>query len=446
MDCIDILDKGLTFAKKHGMSYTVGLCFVAGAGYFLIKGTPKIIGHVSSLLYKKKLIPVETKAKLEIQNNKADNDIRKMKVQSELEERRMRLKEELRSQRESEKKRTGNYSFDNPAIQSVEIPLSYNEIMHKTPNLAEQDLRVFIPYFHWFENLGIVGCNHGGKSTFVRQLCRSFALGYQEVPLFPNWTNASPVTVLLFALEHNDNHFKVYDANQNVSIPNWHIKSGATSIDEIKACIVKTADIATNGLVVVIDNYSKLSELGGRSEIRNLAKWMDNFKQQCYEGHKRIAYINVYHTIKQYAPVNPITFQDVRGDAGFTMFSQEFISFTPCKRGCNYRMIKILKNKYIEQPDKVIIVRYANSPVQMFEFAGKALESEELPKIGTASSNEIAHTQGTKHRYSDEEILEMYNDVKNKKITWKESEEKYGITGRAIRKRVQKIRQREKEE
>lgn len=434
--------------------WVTAVCAVAGVA--IIKSAPVLVGKVIGYFSKKKLLANETKAKKELNDNAAENTIRIIKTKNEGEKEIIELREKHRRERKEETT-SATYSSSCAPIFEVEMPPTYTQIINNTMEVKEESLRIFVPWLHWYENIGIVGMNNNGKSTLVRQIARSMALGYQESSICPEWRNGTPVKVLMFALEHNKAHIKVYDAEQHKSIDNLLIKTDLTSIEEMMATIEKVAETAPDGLVVIIDNYTKLSEMVRRkSKVIELASWMEKFKAERQAQSKPIAYINVYHTVKHFSPTHSLGLEDVRGDSRYTMFSQEFLAMAPCHRGPEYRILKVLKNKYLSEERTVSVIRYANTDVKMYEYVEEAEECDELPSktdldrgahSTKGSSDNVTVSSGKRGRpveknLSDEEYLLLYDMVKLGGTQSKEVEEAYNVSWKWIKTRAREIRAR----
>lgn len=436
----NIIDSLITLSEKKGSTATVSIVAGAAFGYLALKCGPRAIDWISKYFYKKAVIPIETEAKKELNDNATKNRIKIIEATKEADIEKMKVRESLRSLRNEERK-TSSAATSEPGM-DVEMPPTYDEIINSTPNIDEESMRIFVPWFHWYENIGIVGMNNNGKSTFVRQIARSMALGYQESSICPEWKKGSPVKVLMFDLEHNKSHIIVYDAEQHKSIGNLRIETGPTSTEEIMAKIKKVAETAPDGLVVIIDNYTKLSEMEpSRAKVIGLANWMEKFKAERQAQDKPIAYINVYHTVKNFSPIHPLELKDVRGDSRYTMFSQEFLAMAPCRRGPKYRILKVLKNKYLPEEMTVSVIRYANTPVKMYEYVEDNVETDELPTLATGeiSKQERTGKAGRPKMYSDEEMLAIYDKIKRHETTWKEVKAQYGISDKAVKNRVKQI-------
>lgn len=437
---MDIFNSFYSFKTKNGWKETclVGGCFVACCTI------PAIANKIADYYTKKKLLKHETKAKEELNDNATKNKRQIIEANNIANLLTIIVREALRKKRYEERK-TSSAATSEP-MPDVEIPPTYDEIINSTPNIDEESMRIFVPWFHWYENIGIVGMNNNGKSTFVRQIARSMALGYQESSICPEWKEGSPVKVLMFDLEHNKAHIIVYDAEQHKSIGNLHIETGPTSTEEIMAIIKKVAETAPNGLVVIIDNYTKLSEMEpSRAKVIGLANWMEKFKAERQAQDKPIAYINVYHTVKNFSPIHPLELKDVRGDSRYTMFSQEFLAMAPCRRGPKYRILKVLKSKYLPEEMTVSVIRYANTEVKMYEYVEDNVEADELPTLATGeiSQQERTGKAGRPKKYSDEEILALYDKIKRHETIWEEVEATYGITRKGVKKRVKQIKNRQ---
>lgn len=305
---------------------------------------------------------------------------------------------------------------------------------------------------NWYEIGGLVGLTHGGKSVCARQIAENISLGHQRVRLFPEWVDGAPVPVLLVALEHNKRHVRSYDANLHKDLPNLRILTGAdvSSLVDLKARIKRTANEYPNGLVVIIDNYAKLKSLthggkGCRKELVAFSQWIETLRNRRLQENKPFYCLNVYHTTKGFRPSNPLELQDVAGDADYTRFSQEFIALSSCKRGKDYRILKVLKNKYCEDRDTVSILRYADTEDWNFEYVEEACEEDELPpryKSKTESSSTESTKRGRPQTQSDEAIIEIYNKVKSGELKSADVYGIYSIGWKAVKKRWKGLQQK----
>lgn len=374
---------------------------------------------------------VKTDNNIREDNAKTDNKIRLEEAKTESKIKLQQAKEYLYSKRKS--------ADENEAVVNVEnvnLPPTYDEVIHKNNDFTDSGLRIFTSYFHWYETGGIVGYNNSGKSTLVRQIARGFSQGHQEVNLFPDWQDGKGVAVLLVALEHNGSHFKQYDADQNKSFPNLRIITNFDSITELEAVIQKTADENPSGLVLFIDNYEKLYSLISNNKeraISNFGKWLEKLKNTRYEKRQPFTCINVFHTKKDYKTSKSLELCDVAGNANYTRFCQDFLAFSGCKLGDNFRILKILKNKYEENRSMVSVLRFSDSKIWMFEHVEEANEVDVLPISQMCNSNSGEYTKkkvcgkrGRKERFSLDELKAIDEELRVG-FSWREIMENRGL-------------------
>ncbi len=454
------ISKSIEVVETHGfkkggkiLAVVGGLALMVGGGIYWLQSRKKTKEIKENRNAKVVIDKFKTNNEIILDKAKTDNDIRensaaaddKIRIMKAHADERIRVaetKEKLYASRNNRGDET------NPTNgEATTIPPSYDEILQQNQDLNIEKLSINDSGLFWYDIVGIAGLNHGGKSTLIRQMASSFSTGHQEAKLFPNWKNSSGVCVLLFALEHNESHFIAYDANQHKSYPNLRIETNVSSISQIKDVINHTAAAYPNGLIVIIDNYTKLRGMVKTKPtiaMGNLGNWMDDLVKKRFKERKPITFINVFHTVKGYDGTSPMELSDVAGDANYTRFCQGFIGLSVCKYGEKYRVFKVLKNKYQETPTSISVLRYADSPIWMFEHVEEAEENEVLPTKSdvaikdTSSRPESVKKRGRRTDMSLSEAISYWDKVHRKETTWAEIEKATGKTEQAIKKRCKR--------
>ncbi len=332
-----------------------------------------------------------------------------------------------------------------PTVESIDPTM---KSMEEICSEREVNLEMLQLGFHFLERgstLGICGPTEIGKTTFLIQLLISLAMGHEAVSIHPNWNPIKPQKVLLFSTEQSNNDIRfLYRSAMGMS-KNLLIETEGMSLEAIMAKVKYQLDMAdSEGIVVAIDNYTKLSNLYGRKQIQKLDRELTALQVK-YQDEKPITLIKVFHTDDNYRVYNPIGEEHIKGSADIANLTKNFIFLSQCRDGENARILKVKKNKIHIKTDTVSILKYAGTYPRMFIYDREAIEKDVLPfkpvpiKEGAIVEVEAGPRKvGRPSQYSDEEILGL-NDLHDGGTTWREIEEVYGLKRKTIQNRANKI-------
>lgn len=325
-----------------------------------------------------------------------------------------------------------------PTMKSMEEICSEREV-----NLKMLQLGFF--FLERGSTLGICGPTEIGKTTFLIQLLISLAMGREAVSIHPNWNPIKPQKVLLFSTEQSKNDIRFLYGSAKEMSKNLLIETEGMSLETILSKVRYQLDTAgSEGIVVAIDNYTKLSNLYGRKQIQKLDRELTALQTK-YQDEKPITLIKVFHTDDNYRAYNPIGEEHIKGSADIANLTKNFIFLSKCRDGENTRILKVKKNKIHIKTDTVSILKYAGTDPRMFLYDREAIEKDVLPfKPVPTKEGEIVEIVASSRRvgrpslYTDEEILGL-NDLHDAGTTWREIEEVYGLKRKSIQNRANKI-------
>lgn len=412
---------------------------------FLAAGVGLAVFYVKTNYRAKKEIQVKD---YEYTNKMKENAI-KAAIRKELEELKARLKEKA-DERKKKEREERELQRQQKEQESVPVPMtpeeeaetfrSFSDILN-TPAADVSTLRLMFPFLHIGVDLGVVGPNNCGKTTLVDQIMLSLTLGRCISNLWPDCAPAVPMRALMFTTEQNDKDIKILyrDFTDGRSLDNLTvITEEFVSPDSIITGIEKYINTEDpRGLVVSIDNYTKLVEKYGKREIKRLNKRLDDLKSKYAKTHP-LTIIKVYHTRKEFSPFCPLSLADVRDFQDSTNTTKNFIGLALCKEGKDRRILYVLKDKLEADTQGYYVIRYAETKVPLYTFDRKVDDiNGVLPSRKTAS--ETGGKRGRPTDFTDEQILELYRLNKEEGKTWQEIQDRYGISGAGIKKRRKEI-------
>lgn len=386
--------------------------------------------------------------KILIDNNKAKNAIKLEEIKSVKKERLLKLKAEntikVENAKAANKEHLANIKAEAAAnkgcreevfdtdIKVAPMP-SLDDIL-AMPDTKREDMILMYGFVPKGGSLVICGPTNVGKTTFNIQLALQLVTGKCDYPLAPNFSPVKPQKVLLFSTEQSKKTIKHdYKALGN-QYPNFKIETEGVSPEEILAKVkleLETAD--SEGIVVDIDNYTKLIDAYGDAEVKWLDRQLEELRRK-NENTKPVTLIKIVHTNKKYKEYNPVDIQHIDGKSGIANFTHNLIFLTACGKGHDYRILKERKNKIDGTKDTVSILTYAGTDPHQFVYNGEAVEEEALPSRHSRKSKADEEEapilepgkRGPKEKYSEAELLEMYEEHEAK-FTWREILEIRGL-------------------
>lgn len=398
------------------------------------KSENKIIEKTLDSIYKKKESKqlhehrkeegrLQTDQKIELINAKKEADIEKMKLRNELRKERNAVKADFTL-------------VDGEGTKQIE---SYREAMRNGTIGKNVGKILGFPWIREGYDIGLVGPTDCGKSTFVMQVAIAIAKGKCDVKLAPEWCDIPPTPVLLFSLEQSNEEIDTYYGSVINDLPMLEIYAGSQItpkmiIDVVKEKVLK---MSNTGIVVFIDNNSKLEEMFGVKAMRLFCKELDDLRNQSLKVGKPITLFKVYHAKSDWNPTKPLTPASVRGDKKNVLFTNNFVYFAYCKHGSDKRVLGYMKLKHGNK-ETVSILEYAGTKIDQFHYAGKG-SKEDLGEASTeGKSCDAKQGPGRKSEYSLDEIKILYDMVQAKGCTYAEIEGIYGIKKSTIKKRIQR--------
>lgn len=366
---------------------------------------------------------LQTDQKIEVINAQKEADIEKMK-----------LRNELRKERDAAK--ADSTLVDGEGTDKIE---SYREAMRNGTVGKNVGEALGFPWVREGFDTGLVGPTNCGKSTFVMQVAIAIAKGKCDIKLASEWHNIPPTLVLLFSLEQSNEEINTYYGSVVNDLPMLEIYADSQITPKKIIDIIKEKkDIITStGMVVFIDNYSKLEDKAGVKAMKQFCEELDDLRSQSLKVGRPITPFKVYHAKSNWNPTKPLTPASVRGDKKNVNFTNNFVYFTYCKHGSDKRVLGYMKLKHGNK-EILSILEYAGTKIDQFRYVGKGSKED----LGEASTEEkscdVKQTPGRKSEYSLDEIKILYDMVQAKGCTYAEIEASYGIKRSMIKKRIQR--------
>jgi hypothetical protein len=452
---------------KHGEKRTWRSAGLITAGIVVIGvAIASLKIYVSNRKDEKKGEQTRKTANLKHQNKMTEID-RKADRQEDL----VHLRHKLRQQRTEAGVKV---KMDNAEDVAVLTPTDFSGINYESEANLEKSMRLVYPYFHRGEDIGLVGSTNSGKSTFVFQIAVDIARGYSETFAEPNCVKCRPMPVLLFALEHNRDVIatryscgKVFPENLNIYTRSRELKPSSM----LKTIRTKAEEANEDGIMVIIDNYTKLSEMNKR-DVDNFVNQLELLRYE-FQDTKPISVLKVFHANKKHREHKSLEVCDVYGNSSLINFTQEFVVLEHCCRGCEYRILKQRKSKYMLTKDTVAVIKYAeNVSYPQFVYVEESDEMDELPDKKTKRDKRdgdeddeddedddffadmtitrpicnMPRSRGRPEKYSDEVIIQCFELFQSKRYNWDEITSLCGPTRKCIKNRMKEIRARQANE
>ena len=436
-----IINKLMDHAEKHGEKKTMQHGIIAIGGVLLLVGGICFITYFAKKAEQNNqstnnLQEAEKNAELENKKieTKKNAEIEKIEARKNAEIEKMKMREQLRKKSNDAKENpTATDTSKNDKIDS------YHDIIKNSTIIKNEEKKIGFPWLREGYDTGLVGPTDCGKSTFIMQAAIAIAKGKCETSLSPQWENIAPTPVLLFSLEQSVQEINHYygDTINNLATLKIYADTSITPAQIINI-VKKEAEKADNsGLVVVIDNYTKLEEMAGVKAMKEFCQQLDHLRQQIRNNGAPITPLKVYHAKSEYDFTKPLTPSMVRGDKKNVIFTNNFLYFTYCNLGSDKRVLGYIKMKHGDK--KVIsVLEYAGTKIDQFRYVGQGCEQNiGKPQAGTEERN-LKSGPGRKPMYSLEDIIILHQMIQNKECTYQEVEKVYGVKKSAIKKRIKR--------
>ncbi len=362
----------------------------------------------------------QTVQKKEVINAKKEADIERMEKRAQLRIEKDMAKESLTSS-------------------GTSVIESYHEAVQNGTVDASKERALGFPWLSIGYDTGLVGPTNCGKSVLIMQIAMALVRGQCDVNLSSEWHDIPPIPVVMFSLEQNYNEFSSHYGSVLDDLPRLNLRAGgciapAGIIDIVKTEMKNAGDL---GIVVIIDNYTKLASLAGGKDMKKFCKELEQLRMEGLKTGKPLTLLKVYHAKSDWKPTVPLTPNAVKGDKRNVDFTNNFLYLTYCNRGSDKRVLGFMKRKHGNK-EAISILEYAGTEIDQFRYVGEGnVKDIGLPQT-KEESGDVKRGPGREAKYSLEDVLLLYNMVQSGECTYKEVEEAYGISKSTMKKRIQR--------
>lgn len=362
----------------------------------------------------------QTVQKKEVINAKKEADIERMEKRAQLRIEKDMAKESL-------------------ASSSTSVIESYHEAVQNGTVDANKERALGLSWLSISYDTGLVGPTNCGKTSLLMQVAIALAKGRCDVSLSSEWHDIPPVPVVMFSLEQNYNELSSHYGSVLDDLPRLKLYAGGciTPADIINVVKTEMEYAGDLGIVVIIDNYTKLASLAGGKEMKTFCKELEQLRMEGLKTGKPLTLLKVYHAKSDWKPTVPLTPNAVKGDKKNVDFTNNFLYFTYCNRGSDKRVLGFMKRKHGNK-EAISILEYAGTEIDQFRYVGEGnVKDIGLPQA-KEESGDVKRGPGREAKYSLEDVLLLYDMVQSGECTYKEVEEAYGISKSTMKKRIQR--------
>ena len=177
----------------------------------------------------------------------------------------MEKRDELRKDRDAEK---ANQPLVGLHLNG--IPESYHEAVKSGTVHVSQERSLGFSWLREGYDTGLAGPTDCGKSVFIMQVATALARGRCDVNLSSEWHDIPPMSVVMFALEQSNHEIREYydSVIDNLSTIKLYAGSQITPAHIITIIKEELEKAGGLGVVVIIDNYTKLEGQSGVKAMR----------------------------------------------------------------------------------------------------------------------------------------------------------------------------------
>lgn len=362
----------------------------------------------------------QTVQKKEVINAKKEADIERMEKRAQ-----------LRIEKDTAKA--------SPTSSDTNVIESYHEAVQNGTVDANKEKALGFPWLSIGYNTGLVGPTDCGKTSLVIQSAIALAKGRCDVNLSSEWHDIPPMSVVMFSLEQNYNELSSHYGSVLDGLPRLKLYAGGciTPVDIINVIKAEMESAGDLGIVVIIDNYTKLISLADSKVVKCFCNELEQLRMAGLNAGKPLTLLKVYHAKSDWKPTVPLTPNAVKGDKKNVDFTNNFLYLTYCNRGSDKRVLGFIKRKHGNK-EAISILEYAGTEIDQFRYVGEGnVKDIGLPQT-KEESGDVKRGPGREAKYSLEDVLLLYDMVQSGECTYKEVEEAYGISKSAMKKRIQR--------
>lgn len=238
-------------------------------------------------------------------------------------------------------------------------------------------------------DIGLLAPTDCGKTTFVLQVAMALAKGTCDYPISPQEYTIKPIRTLVFSLEQSDVEINTYYgdvlARQRLLTIRGNEWFGGNPTAQILEEIQREmmARTGEEGIVVIIDNFTKLVSNSDHAQVEQFCKSLDRMRHVSIEAGNSLTVLKVFHTNKDCRVDRRFTEGSFRGDSKFLYEAQNVLYLTYCKEGDDKRVLGFIKWKNGNKR-QLWILQYANTSPYQYRYVRPGKEKD----LGTPQGEE----------------------------------------------------------
>ena len=317
----------------------------------------------------------------------------------------------------------------------------YKQTHQKSVGEAPKMRNLIFPWMTEGYDIGLLAPTDCGKTTFVLQVAMALTKGACDYPISPQEDTIKPIRTLVFSLEQSNVDINTYYGDVLVRQRLLTIRGGewfggnptAQILEEIQQEMMAVP--GGEGIVVIIDNFTKLVDISSYAQVEQFCKILDRMRHASIEAGNPLTVLKVFHTNKDCRTDRRFTEKSFRGDSKFLYATQNVLYLTYCKGGDDKRILGFIKWKNGNKR-QLWILQHANTSPNQYRYVGPGKEKD----LGTPPNEEEFQRNkvGRPEGISLEEACSFYRQKKEGKRSTSEIEEEAGVKWDSIYKRLRR--------
>lgn len=313
---------------------------------------------------------------------------------------------------------------------------------HRRNTFDKLEMRNLI--FPWMTegyDIGLLAPTDCGKTTLVLQVAMALSKGTCDNPISPQYGSIKPIRALVFSLEQSEMEINTYYGNVLSRERLLTIRGGewlgenptAQILEEIQREMMAAG--RGEGIVVIIDNFTKLVDISSCAQVEQFCKSLDRMRHASIEAGNPLTVLKVFHTNKECRVDRRFTEDNFRGNSKFLYETQNVLYLTYCKRGDDKRVLGFIKWKNGNKR-QLWVLQYANTSPYQYHYVGLGKEKD----LGRPSDEEAPQRNkvGRSAKISLEKARFYYMQNKMGKLSTEEIEKEAGVKWDSIYRRLKR--------
>ena len=300
-------------------------------------------------------------------NQMAEEEKRKTNQLAEEEKRETaRQRAEIRQREKAEKQTKTDLGLE-------EWLQGYKQTHRKSAADKPKMRNLIFPWMTEGYDIGLLAPTDCGKSTFVLQVAMALAKGTCDYPISPQSDAIKPIRTLVFSLEQSEVEINTYygnvlDRERLLTIRGGEWFGGnptAQILEEIQQEMMAAG--SGEGIVVIIDNFTKLVSDSNHDQVEQFCKSLDRMRHASIEVGNPLTVLKVFHVNKDCRIDRRFTENSFRGDLKFLYETQNALYLTYCKEGDDKRVLGFIKWKNGNKR-QLWILQFANTSPNQYRY------------------------------------------------------------------------------